>query len=534
MNADMLSFNKQSFNFEPDTDDSLYVSIVGQYEKVIVESIISSFGLDMLIVKDQHGGDVDTIHNVRKVGTDSQMTYKNKSNELAYKNQGAYKSEEYHKGGNYQNRKHEARKKYMESGQTQTDSYTGEELHFLGRSKGAPASKNAELDHVKSAKNIHEDRGRILADISGVELANSPENLKFTNKSLNASMGASEIPEYLESHPQLEEKTKANMMRAYNDSSKSYERKIVTSYYTSSAFKKDTAKAAGKLGVRMGVRQALGFVFTEIWFSVKDELNQLEKGFSAGQLFNAIGNGVKHGFSSAMTKYKELFAKLKDGAIAGVLSSLTTTLCNIFFTAAKNSIKIIRQLWASIVEAFRILMFNPNSLPLGERIEATMKIIATGASVIAGAMVTELIEKTGVSSIPVIGEILSTFCGIFVTGIMTVSLFNLMDRSQVVKDLIDYLNKIDKTMDIAVIYYQEQAELFQNYAAQLLNIDIEKFESEIADINSLSQAIQKAKNENELNLVLKKAYESSRIEIPWGKGRFDDFMNDSARTLRFE
>ena len=44
----------------------------------------------------------------------------------------------------------------------------------------------------------------------------------------------------------------------------------------------------------------------------------------------------------------------------------------------------------------------------------------------------------------------------------------------------------------------------------------------------------KAKNENELNLVLKKAYESSRIEIPWGKGRFDDFMNDSARTLRFE
>ena len=62
MNADMLSFNKQSFNFEPDTDDSLYVSIVGQYEKVIVESIISSFGLDMLIVKDQHGGDVDTIH----------------------------------------------------------------------------------------------------------------------------------------------------------------------------------------------------------------------------------------------------------------------------------------------------------------------------------------------------------------------------------------------------------------------------------------------------------------------------------------
>ena len=34
--------------------------IFSQYERVIIESLISSFGLDFL-VKDQHGGNVDNI-----------------------------------------------------------------------------------------------------------------------------------------------------------------------------------------------------------------------------------------------------------------------------------------------------------------------------------------------------------------------------------------------------------------------------------------------------------------------------------------
>ena len=49
-----------------------YSSIFQQYEKVIIDSLITSFGLDFLI-KDQHGGDVDTIHNVRKIGQDELM-----------------------------------------------------------------------------------------------------------------------------------------------------------------------------------------------------------------------------------------------------------------------------------------------------------------------------------------------------------------------------------------------------------------------------------------------------------------------------
>lgn len=56
---------------------------------MIVESLITAFGLDF-IVKDQYGGDVDTIHNVRLIGNDNEMQYKSSKNQSEYENHGTY------------------------------------------------------------------------------------------------------------------------------------------------------------------------------------------------------------------------------------------------------------------------------------------------------------------------------------------------------------------------------------------------------------------------------------------------------------
>ena len=68
----------KDFDIEP--GESVFHALFREYEHVVFRSIITSFGLDMFI-KDQHGGDVDTIHNVRKVGTDPLMDYKKKDNQ---------------------------------------------------------------------------------------------------------------------------------------------------------------------------------------------------------------------------------------------------------------------------------------------------------------------------------------------------------------------------------------------------------------------------------------------------------------------
>ena len=66
----------------PGPEENVFAGIWNEYERVIMKSLITSFGLDFL-VHDQHGGDVDTIHNVRKVGGDPDLMYKNSQNKAA-------------------------------------------------------------------------------------------------------------------------------------------------------------------------------------------------------------------------------------------------------------------------------------------------------------------------------------------------------------------------------------------------------------------------------------------------------------------
>jgi hypothetical protein len=325
------SFVVQSNNgFFPEPEDNVMDSIFKQYERVIVESLISSFGLDFL-VKDQHGGDVDTIHNVRKISKDEKMTYKNEMNQSNYDNRGNYNSSEYHSDKRYIEKNRQV-KKDKENGNLY-DAYTGEKIRV---------NEKSDLDHVMSAKEIHDDRGRVLAGLKGTDLANSEENLNATNPRTNRTKKADSMDKFLDKYgDEYTDEQKANMKKSDAIARKSYEAKLAKAYYTSPQFGKDVTFAAGNVGVRMGLRQALGFVFAEMWFAVKEEFEKVGREFDFGKLLTAIGNGIKRGFENAKGKYKELFEKFKEGAIAGALSSLTTTLCNIFFTTAKNVVKVI-------------------------------------------------------------------------------------------------------------------------------------------------------------------------------------------------
>ena len=48
----------------PDHGNNVFSNIWGEYERVILHSLVTSFGLDFL-VHDQRGGDVDTVQGVR-------------------------------------------------------------------------------------------------------------------------------------------------------------------------------------------------------------------------------------------------------------------------------------------------------------------------------------------------------------------------------------------------------------------------------------------------------------------------------------
>lgn len=523
-------------DYSPEVEEPVLDSLFEQYEKVIVQSIITSFGLDFLIT-DRRGGDVDTIHNVRQIGIDSEMTYKNKKNETNYANRGEYDSAIYHSDNRYSQKKHDTREAYRENGTTLKDAYLGGDLHFLGKSKNRDTSQNANLDHVISANEIHHDRGRVLAGLSGVDLANADENLQFTNEHTNKQKNADSMEKFLEKHGDEYTDTQKDQMRSVDkEARKSYEQKLAKAYYTSPRFAKDVTIAAANVGVRMGVRQVFGFVFTEIWFAVKNEFaKQNKKGNrDLGTLLKAIGKGIKKGIENAKKKYKQLIDKFLSGSVAGVMSSLTTTLCNFFFTTAKNVVRIIRQTYASMVEAIKVLFINPDNYLLGERLRAVAKIVATGASVVVGTIVSEAIGKTAVGALPIVGDIIQTFCGAFVTGIMSCSLLYFLDRSKLINKLVKFLDNLPN-IEKDVRYFKSQAEYFEKYAAQLMKIDIEKFRRETYAYTSLAHTLEKAHTEQELNIALQNAIKEIGIIVPWAKySSFNNFMEDKNAVMRFE
>ncbi|WP_037284985.1 hypothetical protein [Saccharibacillus sacchari] len=516
------SFSVQSGEFfDPKSDEPVMLSLFKQYESIIIESLVTSFGLDFL-VKDRHGGDVDTVLNVRKIDKDEQMTYKNNKHKEAYANQEPYHSHTYHSDKRYISKNREIRQK-KDAG-TLFDAYTGEKI---------ARNEKSDLDHVISAKEVNDDRGRVLAGLKGTDLANSPENLEATNPRTNRTKKADTMDTFTEKYgDEYSDSQKENMLQKDKKAREAYEKKIAKAYYTSSNFMTDTALAAGKVGAKMGLRQVLGFIFTEIWFAVKEEFKSTDERFDLSNMFKKISNGIKRGFENARVKYKDLLETFLDGALAGMLSSLMTTLCNIFFTTAKNAVKIIRQTYMSIIKAAKVLFVNPDHLPFGELMSAVSKHLAIGASIVVGSLVSEAVGTTPICAVPVVGEIVQTFCGVLVTGIMSCTLLYFFDHNEVVKQLIAKLNKLHTTSD-EVNYFIQQAAYFDQYAAELMKIDLATFREETEVYDAFAIQIETVQDENELNVLLKNITNQLGIKLPW-TGEFNHFMSDRDSVLVFE
>lgn len=551
----MSTFLSRLEQLEIKADCSSKRILFQSYEKVIVETLFQSFALDFLI-NDQHGGDVDTIHNVRQMDSDPQMKYKSSVNEQSWNANGNYDTAKYHQSPLYRN-EHARYEELRDAGKL-TDSYTG-----LKIPKGKDGKWN--LDHVISAKEIHVDRGRVLSGLDGVELANSHENLRPTNEHLNKSMGDKNIPEYVEylkrreidrnnrraainkkehlSDQDKEELAKLDrqekneyhdakkMLKADAKARKEYERKINAAYYTSEKFMTDTALAAGNVGMRMGLRQAAGLFFAELWFAVKHEFKSMTGEFEFKKFCNAVADGIKQGLINVKKNFGKLWERFKEGALAGVLSSIVTTLCNIFLTTAKNAVRIIRQCWTSLVQAFKVLIFNPDNLPWGDRLLAVAKIVSTGASVILGTVVSQQLNSIpGLSAIPVLGSVIPEFCGALVTGIMSCTLLYVLDNSKWINGLVDFINNL--TTSQLTLNLQTIDREIDNYAAKVMNIDVDKFRQETKKFNELGDELSQVDSEQELSEILEKFIRKNNLSLPW-EGDFDEFMMNRSNTLKF-
>lgn len=522
-----------------------------QLEKTVVNSLATSFGLDFLLLQDKQGGDVDTIHNVRQghYVADGDSGAANTERQR-YENRGEYDTTAYHTHDNYKNQGR-ADKTSHQAG-TLTDPYRG---------KTMGAQDKRALDHVIAAKEVHDDPGRVLAELDGVELANRSSNLQSTHQTINSSKGAKPVDAYLadvsrtikenerkiaawkreldamprdtpeqqhhartleagiakveKRNDTLRDIDQDGMRQRDAEARDAYEREVNVAYYTGSKFLKNTAYTSANVGLRMGLRQVMGLIASEVWFELRAKLPSALKGLKRRFTFERFLHRVSALLSGiwrrVQRRFRDLLAEFGDSFLGGVAASITTTVFNIFARSAKNTAKIIREMWGSLVKSIKIMCLNPGRLNDIDQKRAALEALTVGAGAIAASLV--LSQLAALSATPIIGGPLVSFLAALVSGVVTLGLtwsllhsplaakiWDFMARSAHVQTLADFI-EINRRLDA---YLME-------LAATELNVDpcaMVEFAQDLAACNA----------EFERSLVLATEIERRGIELPYEVG----------------
>jgi hypothetical protein len=395
---------------------------------MLIHTVVDRFALGGIMAKgDKDGGNVDTIHNARE------GVYASDQERNRYENNPAYDSHEYHSDSRYISKNRQG----SEAQKTGTlkDDYTGSKMAL---------NENRNLDHIKAAKVIHEDGGRVLAELDSVDLANSDDNFAFTNESINKAkkaMSAEKFADKLDS-TRAERQTRINALsgkkdlsdqdrkelnkleklesvdtgelrKKGSDAEKAYEKKVNTTYYTSGKFVKNTALTSLGEGKTMGQRQMLSAFISEVINAVFDEIRdcctRIKK--LGEKWYKDLGERLKRIGMRIAGKWKEILEAGKDGFISGFCSNIVTVIINIFVTTVKNIARLIREGFFSLVKAIKMLLNPPPGMSKRQVFHESGKIIIAGAIITFGILAEEAIDKfppmAVIKRIPLVGELLT-------------------------------------------------------------------------------------------------------------------------------
>lgn len=106
----------------------------------------------------------------------------------------------------------------------------------------------------------------------------------------------------------------------------------------------------------------------------------------------------------------------------------------------------------------------------------------------------------------------------------------MLDNSTWINGLVDFINKLTTsqlTLNLQIIERE-----IDNYAAKVMNIDVDKFRQVTKKFNELGVELSQIDSDQELSEILEKFIRRNNLSLPW-EGDFDEFMMDSSNTLKF-
>lgn len=202
----------------------------------------------------------------------------------------------------------------------------------------------------------------------------------------------------------------------------------------------------------------------------------------------------------------------KDGVIGGILSGITTTLLNIFLTTEKMIVRLIREMWNNLVQAFKITVFNPEGLSPGQLAKAVTKLIAAGVAVAGGVMINEAMAQILIFPF---GSELAAFCGALTTGILGLVMNYYLEYSEVMQRVWAFLDKFKDKFRRSLEYFQAVNAELDRYLVELTALE---FSVDAAALNHFSLHLDSVNSEIERGLLLREEVSRRGIALPFESG----------------
>ena len=442
----------------------------------IMDQIAGAFGLGKLVeLVDRKGGYVDTVHNVR------QGVYATEVEQHRYESRGEYDKTV---GAGYRTHpnyiaKGRAAKQQFESGEL-VDECTGERFR---PSDVHHKQRRPTIDHIKSVKSTHNDAGRVLAEVNGVELANQGSNLAVTSKTINSAKRSDQPVEFgkqlagnatarraaierLEaSSTMLSEREQKNLTklkgleavdverleRLEQRATQAMDAQINDAYYKSNKFVKAAGSAAVTEGAKTGLRELVGQVLLEFLSASYDEMMDVwNNGRQEASIWREMTVRLKRIALRTASKWDQYIGRFITGGIAGLLSSLVTTLVNAFITTVRRVARMIREGLVSLARAVKMVLLPPKDADRSTVLHEATKVIVGGAIIIGGVALEEQIDKMlrllpGLSLIAdpaapaITGALTAMVTGLAIYGLDRLDLFgvNELARQRSIGEMLD-------------------------------------------------------------------------------------------------
>ncbi|THG82313.1 hypothetical protein E5198_09410 [Pseudomonas sp. A-1] len=387
-------------------------------QQQVVSQIIGPFGLSvaMFAERDKDGGNVTTVHNFEKgvTATEEDQILSDRFRETV----SSYDRKNYEVGrGDWKAKRQEKIDKGV-------DDYRGVKIS---------SADDVDLDHVVPVKKIatdpriHLGLGKVKdgkADLSEIKkVVNDDRNLAITDGGLNSSKKDHEFEKWSqkvrpdgttnEKHFGIDAESAREVVSAANEHYESS---------ANSAWEKQKAEllsTGADQAIRMGMRQALGLLLTELVNGLFNEFKVLIKqGVEAGKtLFEEIRQRLARVIESVVKKIPDAVGQMFQGGISGFMSNLLTFLINNFLSTAKRFVTVIREGLLGLFRAFKMIFFPPKHMTGDQALQEGLKILTTVVITAVGLLLNETVA-TFMATVPFLKPFADLITPVLI-GIMT-------------------------------------------------------------------------------------------------------------------